>query len=205
MSEEIVIYSSGTCGWAVRNYAALYAKGLDFRLVNVKASNEARSEFERLFPYGLTPGLRHGDAVVWESLLINDYIEANFDGPALLPETPIERALARQWLFHCDGVLFPLLYRAMRDESVQSNLQHAIDQLSASAFLKAPPAPYWNGAEIGLVDLGYHVFFKSLQIAAFNAITLPGWVQTWANAIALAPSVARAEAFMTSLRDTHAA
>lgn len=205
MSEEIVIYSSGTCGWAVRNYAALFEKGVAFELVNVKTSPEARNEFEGLFPYGLTPGFRHGDTLIWESLLINDYIEDQFAGVSLLPGTPSARARARQWLYHCDGVLFPLLYKAMRDESAQASLQSALDKLSSPAFLKEAPAPYWNGEQIGLVDFAYHVLFKSLRVAAFKYIALPAWAQVWSEAVAEAPSVRKAEAFMASLRDTNAA
>lgn len=206
MSGDVVIYTSSTCGWAVRNYAALFEKGVAFTIVDVKASNETRIAFERQFPYGLTPGLRHGDATVWESLIINDYVDTTFEGRPLLPADPETKTLARQWLYHCDGVVFPALYKAMRDPTAHERLNDDIQKLASPAFLKTPPHPFWNGAsELTLVDIAYHVLFKSLRVAALEAVQTPPWMKAWAERVATAPSIVRAEAFMASLRDTHAA
>lgn len=205
MTDEVLVYTSPTCGWAVRTYAALYEKGVAFRAIDVKNSAEAKAEFLRDFPYGLTPGVRHGKTSVWESLLINDYIEEAFPAPPLLPAAAAERARARQWLHHCDDVLFPALYKVLRAQEEPAALQRKLDQLSAPAFLNRTPAPYWAGASIGLVDFAYHVLFKSLRAPGLEKIAIPEWMSTWSDTIAAAPSVARAEAFMASLRSPSAA
>src|SRR5690242_17476606 len=109
VADEIVIYSSATCGWAIRNYAALYEKGVSFNVVDVKTSTENRAAFLRYFPYALTPGLRHGETAVWDSVLINEYIDSAFPGVPLAPSDAVRRARARQWIYHCDNVLFAAL------------------------------------------------------------------------------------------------
>ncbi|HVK80544.1 MAG TPA: glutathione S-transferase family protein, partial [Verrucomicrobiae bacterium] len=195
MADEVLIYSSATCGWAVRNYAALYEKGVPFKVLDTKNSADARAEFLRDFPYALTPGLRHGQTLVWESLLINEYIETAFPNPPLLPATHRARARARQWLHHCDAELFPALYKALRAPDQVPELQRKLDQLAGPSLFVGAPSPFWNGAQIGLVDLAYHVLFKSLRVAGLETIVLPEWMKAWSETIAAAPSVVRAEAF----------
>ncbi len=206
MGEPVFIYTSAKCGWAVRNYATLFEKGVAFEAVDVKESGAARADFAGKFPYALTPGLRHGDTLVWDSLLINDYIEEAFPEPALLPSEPVERARARQWLHHCDAVLFPALYAALRDREAPNTLQATLDHLSLDAFQLEPFAPFWGASRrLGLVDIAYHVLFKSLQTPGLHSIVQPEWMRAWAIAIANAPSIKRAEAFMDSLRNSGAA
>ncbi|HRE42514.1 MAG TPA: glutathione S-transferase family protein [Terricaulis sp.] len=206
MADDVLIFTAATCGWAVRNYAVLYEKNVPFKAVDVKTSAAARAVFTSQFPYALTPGLQHGEVRVWESLLINEYLEEAFPHPPLLPDAVRPRARARQWLHHCDGVLFPALSGALRDSATAPKLQSALDQLSTPAFLAEAPAPFWSGAaNLGLVDIAYHVFFKSLRTPGLEMIALPDWMRAWANAIAKAPSIERAEAFMASLRAPDAA
>lgn len=201
IASGIIIYTSATCGWALRNYALLFEKGIPFTAVDVKdGKEEDHHEFLSVFPYGLTPGLRHGNTLVWESQRINDYLDDVYPAQPLLPATAAERALARQWLHHSDHNLFPTLYRALRDPSEGAALQRGIDQLSHPAFGKVRPAPYWSGEKIGMVDINYQLIFNSLRVSPQLAIKLPEWMQDWSITIANAPSIVRAEEFMASLK-----
>ena len=205
MANEIVIYSSATCGWAIRNYAALYEKGVPFTVLDVKGSPENRAAFLRYFPYALTPGLRHGETAVWDSVLINEYIDSAFSGEPLAPPDPVKRAQARQWIYHCDNVLFPALRAALRDPQALPELQRKLDQLSLPSFQDEKPAPFWGGPRIGLVDLAYHLLFKSLRVPGLEEVNVPGWMREWAQAIAGARSVIRAEGVLESMRGSHVA
>ena len=55
--------------------------------------------------------LRRGELVVFESLLINEYIEDAFPEPPLLPDDPNLRAEARKWMHYCDQRLTPAVSR----------------------------------------------------------------------------------------------
>ncbi len=55
-------------------------------------------EFERHHPFSKVPVLRHGNVELFETLAIATYIDEAFDGPALQPENPANKAVMLQWI-----------------------------------------------------------------------------------------------------------
>ena len=64
-----------------------------------------------IHPFGKIPALRHGDFELFESKAIADYIDRTFDGPALFPSDPRERARAEQWVSIVNTVMDPVMIR----------------------------------------------------------------------------------------------
>lgn len=56
-------------------------------------------------PYGLVPALVDGDTVVYESAIINEYIEDKFPNPPLMPPDPAGKARVRIWIDFCNTKL----------------------------------------------------------------------------------------------------
>lgn len=206
-----ILYTSATCGWAVRNYAACYEKSMAFEAVDIKSAGPAAmAAFRVQFPYAKTPALAHGHVRVWESLLINHYIDEVFPGPALLPESAAERSAARLWMHHCDNVLFPAMFRAVRPHEPQGRALSTRQLQAGIAELEQIPRPWrafdpwWSGSAIGLVDFCYQVFFDALAVTQDEmgtfAVELPDWMRDWSQAVAGAPSVERARALVASLQ-----
>ncbi|MEJ1969986.1 MAG: glutathione S-transferase family protein [Rhizomicrobium sp.] len=83
------MFTKSTCGWAERLYSALDAKGLAYRIVpSCDRTGRKTREFLALSPYARTPTVRYGDLVLYESALINDFIEEQFPDRPLLPREP---------------------------------------------------------------------------------------------------------------------
>jgi len=76
---------------------ALLEKGVEFEgmLPNAIGSGQVDGTFAAANPRGEVPALLDGDAAIFDSTVILEYIEDKWPTPALLPETPIERARVR--------------------------------------------------------------------------------------------------------------
>jgi glutathione S-transferase len=49
-------------------------------------------------PWGKIPALSHGGVTLFESLAITRYVDEAFEGPALQPADPADRAQMDQWI-----------------------------------------------------------------------------------------------------------
>jgi glutathione S-transferase len=70
----------------------------------VDLENKPR-DFLEVSPYGLVPALVDGDTVVYESAIINEYIEDKFPNPPLMPPDPAGKARVRIWIDFCNTKL----------------------------------------------------------------------------------------------------
>ncbi len=59
-------------------------------------------ELLELNPYGKVPVLVDGDAVVYESAIINEYLEEKYPQVPLMPKEPLQRSRIRIWIDFCN-------------------------------------------------------------------------------------------------------
>jgi len=76
---------------------ALDEKGLSYERIRVRlAMNEQKSpEFLKLNPYGKIPVLVEEGQVLFESCIINEYLDEKYPDPPLMPEDPYLRGRGR--------------------------------------------------------------------------------------------------------------
>ena len=55
-----------------------------------------------LNPYGKVPVLVDGDAVIYESAIINEYLDEKYPDIPLMPADPCQRARIRIWIDYCN-------------------------------------------------------------------------------------------------------
>jgi glutathione S-transferase len=191
---KLEIYSAALCPFAHRARLTLLEKGLPFQLIEIDLQNKP-ANFKDISPYGKVPVLKHGEHRVWESAIINEYLEETFPEPPLLPKEPIQRAQARIWINFADTRLFAttgkLLYMYSRDPQQQTTgLKELAEQL---LFIEheamVEDGPYWLGKDLSLVDLTYYPWFEQLNVLEhFLGFQFPPgldrlkkWWQTVAN------------------------
>ena len=118
---SITLYHSveSTCSQKVR--LVLTEKGLEWREIrlNLRAGDQFDPGYLKLNPKAVVPTLVHGEVVVRESSLINEYLEDAFPEPPLRPAQPQDRARMR------------LLVKAFDDE-----VHPSIGVLSYAIFLR---------------------------------------------------------------------
>ena len=76
-------------------------KHLPFQLIECDLSNKSKELLE-LNPYGKVPVLVDGDTVIYESAIINEYLDEKYPDIPLMPADPSQRARIRIWIDYCN-------------------------------------------------------------------------------------------------------
>src|SRR5260221_2655174 len=101
----MTLYSGITDPFSHRCRIVLYEKGMDFEIIDVDLMNKPE-DLAVMNPYNRTPVLVERDLVLYESNIINEYIDERFPHPQLMPADPVMRARARLFLFRFEHELF---------------------------------------------------------------------------------------------------
>ena len=99
------LYSGTTCPFSHRCRIVLYEKGMDFQIVDVDLFDKPE-DLATMNPYNQTPVLVERELILYESNIINEYIDDRFPHPQLMPADPVLKARARLFLFRFEGDLF---------------------------------------------------------------------------------------------------
>ena len=99
------LYSGTTCPFSQRCRIVLYEKGMDFQIVDVDLYNKPE-DIAVMNPYNRVPILVERDLILYESNIINEYIDERFPHPQLMPADPVMRARARLFLFRFEHEMF---------------------------------------------------------------------------------------------------
>ena len=99
------LYSGTTCPFSHRCRFVLYEKGMDFQVIDVDMYNKPE-DIAVMNPYNRLPVLVERDLILYESNIINEYIDDRFPHPQLMPADPVMRARARLFLFRFENELF---------------------------------------------------------------------------------------------------
>jgi stringent starvation protein A len=101
----MTLYSGTTCPFSQRCRIVLYEKGMDFQIVDVDLYNKPE-DIAVMNPYNRVPILVERDLILYESNIINEYIDERFPHPQLMPADPVLRARARLFLYRFEAELF---------------------------------------------------------------------------------------------------
>lgn len=195
----IELFSARVCPYAQRTRLVLGEKGIDFTLTEIDLANKP-ARFLAHSPYGKVPALVHDGETLYESLIINEYLDEVFPEPPLMPAAPVLRARARIWNHYCDSYFTPDWYALIRtsDAAEQARLREGITErlhyVEERAFGQlSGEGPYWFGAEPTLADFAWYPFFERLPAwTHYRGVTLPEdcpRLLRWLEAMRARPSV----------------
>ena len=114
----MVLYSGTTCPFSQRCRFVLFEKGMDFEIRDVDLFNKPE-DISVMNPYGQVPILVERDLILYESNIINEYIDERFPHPQLMPADPVMRARARLFLFNFERELFIYVHQLERREQAK--------------------------------------------------------------------------------------
>ena len=101
----MVLYSGTTCPFSQRCRFVLFEKGMDFEIRDIDLFNKPE-DIAVMNPYGQVPILVERDLILYESNIINEYIDERFPHPQLMPADPVMRARTRLFLYNFEKELF---------------------------------------------------------------------------------------------------
>lgn len=102
------LYSGTVCPFSQRCRIVLFEKGMDFEIIDIDLYNKLAA-VSQMNPYGRVPILVERDLVLYESIIINEYVDERFPHPQLMPADPVMRARARLLLYVFEQEMFQSL------------------------------------------------------------------------------------------------
>jgi glutathione S-transferase len=168
MSNQIELFSARVCPYAHRTRLILREKQVDFEYTEIDLQNKP-ARFLAHSPYGKVPALVHDGETVYESAIINEYLDEVFAEPKLMPRGAALRAKVRIWIDYCDDYFISDHYALLRNQ--QPDQHKSLLQKSERNFRfieqeglqkLSGEGPYWLGSEPSLIDYAWYPFFERL-------------------------------------------
>ncbi|KAK7267579.1 hypothetical protein RIF29_20257 [Crotalaria pallida] len=156
------LYTSYICPfaqrvWITRNYKGLQDK---IKLVAIDLQNRPAWYKEKVYPENKVPSLEHNGKVLGESLDLIKYVDANFEGPSLVPSDPAKKEFGEQVIAHVDTFTREL-FTSLKGDAVQLS-SPAFDYLE-NALGKFDDGPFLLG-QFSWVDVAYIPFVERFQV-----------------------------------------
>ncbi|HVV67452.1 MAG TPA: glutathione S-transferase family protein [Gammaproteobacteria bacterium] len=162
MPTPIELITSKTCPFAQRTAIMLFEKGISFTTTYVNLL-EKPEWFLQISPLGKIPLLRINDQVLFESAIINEYLDETH-APQMHPEDPLLRARHRAWIEFSSELIMNsgrMIY-AVDEPTFKTERQILLDKLSRLEG-ELTKTPYFNGETLSLVDVAIAPLFIRLR------------------------------------------
>ena len=193
------LFTARVCPYAHRTRLALLEKGLEFEHIEIDFKNKPE-RFLAVSPYGKVPALVHDGQTIYESAIINEYLEGVFRDPPLMPENHVLRAKARIWAHYCNEYFTSDIYALIRNRDPEKHAELAASAAERLRFVEreafgklSGDGPYWFGATVSLTDLAWYPYFERLPAwTHYRGLAIPEdcpRLAAWAEAMAARPSV----------------
>ena len=144
-------------------------------------------ELVTLNPYGKVPVLVDGDTVIYESAVINEYLDEKFPEVSLMPKDLAKRAEVRIWIDFCNTRLQAAAGNIRHDHEVEKNKKRLREHLET--LEKRMAGRDYIVDDYSLADITYIPFFTR-EDSYRTSITedLPN-VKRWRDSLLERPKV----------------
>jgi glutathione S-transferase len=180
---------------------ALHEKGLPYERSTLVLANkdQKRAEFLKLNPYGKVPVIDDAGQILFESCIINEYLEEKYPEPPLMPADPYLRGRGRVLIDYALNYMHEpywslrgemLKPEPQRDRAVLSQTRARLADLMQYLESALGEKPYFLG-NFSLADIA--IVPRALRMEAYGALptpSLPG-LNSWLERMKTRPSVQR--------------
>jgi glutathione S-transferase len=198
---KLTLVSHALCPFVQRAAVVLAEKNVPFDRLNIDLVDKP-AWFLALSPLGKVPLLRvrqeDGDEVIlFESMVICEFLEESQEGPRLHPSDPLTRARHRAWIEFMSVLLADVWgFLNATEERTATAKSLALSDKLRRIENELSEEPYFAGASFSMVDAITAPVFRyfdvlDLEVAQPFFADLPR-VSAWRKALAARPSVAAA-------------
>ena len=186
------LISFKTCPFVQRAVITLKHKNIDFEISYIDLADPP-DWFRELSPLGKVPVLKVDDEVLFESAVINEYLD-EITGGDLQPRDPLARAKNRAWIEFASNMLGNLYMMKM---SKDEERYHKYRDLLVSQFQRVEKrlgdGPWFNGEDFSLADTAFAPLFRQNsvadnQLSVIDPVTMPR-VYAWGQRLLALPEV----------------
>ena len=190
---NIQLYFAKGSTFSQRTRVVLLEKKIDFTPIEIDLQNKPDG-FVQISRYGKVPAIKHGDVEIYESAIINEYLDEVFPEPPLLPSDPGAKAIARIWIDYANTRLVPAFNKLLRGKNSTEQEQGRREFLESLLYIEqeglgklSGNGQYWLGDKLSLVDISFYPWFERLPLLEhFRKFTLPSEtprLQQWWNVV----------------------
>src|SRR3954470_18066260 len=194
---SLKLVSHKLCPYVQRAAIALLEKNVPFQRVDIDLA--ARPDwFTAMSPLGKVPLLRvstdGGEAVLFESNVICEFIEETQPGVSLHPDDPLLRARHRAWMEFGSAILGDLWgLETTQDAAMFAAKREALTAKFARVEAALGEGPYFAGARFSLVDAVFAPIFRYFDVfdayGDLGIFAVTPKVRAWRDELAQRPSV----------------
>lgn len=132
------LYSADGCPYAQRSRALLALRAVPFTLQSIDLKNKPQ-RFLDLSPSGRVPMLLDGDAKLYESYVINEYLAEKTGWKEALSADVYQRARERLAMLQFDNVIVPAAWGSMRakgrlEDAQRQAIERELDELQRTVL-----------------------------------------------------------------------
>ncbi|MDZ7954146.1 glutathione S-transferase family protein [Nostoc sp. DedQUE09] len=186
---NIQLYFAKASTFSQRTRVVLLEKGIDFTPIEIDLQNKPDG-YTQISRYGKVPAIKHGDVEIYESAIINEYLDEVFPEPPLFPRDPAGKAIARIWIDYANTRLVPAFNKFLRGKDSTEQEQGRKEFTEALLYIEQEglgKGDYLLGDQFSLVDISFYPWFERLPLLEhFRKFTLPAEtprLQTWWNLV----------------------
>ena len=148
----MTLYSRADCPLSHRVRIVLSEKGISADIVDVDVNNPPEDLID-INAYNTVPTLVDRDLVLYDSLIIMEYLDERFPHPPLMPVDPVSRARTRMMLHRIDVDWYSMVTDLTggdrdRTEKARKALRDDLTMLAPMLVKK----PYFMSDEFGLIE-----------------------------------------------------
>lgn len=186
------LISFNLCPFVQRSVITLLEKKVDFKLTYIDLYDPPEW-FKDISPLRKVPVVRVGDVVLFESAVINEYLD-EVNPPSMQLDDPLLRAQNRAWIeFGSDMIMNHFNMTIAKDKQSFTNYYNQLTTQFKQLEKTLTVGPYFNASDLSLVDAAFAPLFMRIDLFEtrypLHLYQMDSRVGKWSRALAALDSV----------------